>query len=56
MQKKNVIIKIGSSDDFFSRIKQVCKKIDNNEQIQPAHIITFEDPVDLAKFLTPKKN
>lgn len=55
MRHNNAIIKVGSSDEFFSRIKQVCKKLDKNEIVQTAHIITFEDPIDLTKFLTPKK-
>ena len=55
MQHNNAIIKIGNSDEFFSRIKQVCKKLDRKETVQSAHIITFEDPIDLIRFLTPKK-
>lgn len=55
MPNNNAIIKLGSSDEFFSRIKQVCQKLDNREAVESSHIITFEDPVDLAKFLTPKK-
>lgn len=55
MQHSNAVIKVGNPDEFFSRIKQVCKKLDKKEKIQTAHIITFEDPIDLTRFITPKK-
>lgn len=55
MRNSKVIIKTGTADDFFVRLKDTARKLDNKEIIKPAHIITFEDPSDMISFLSPKK-
>lgn len=53
--KTNVIIKYGTEEDFFNNARSIMQKLDKGEIVEPAHIITFGDPVDMVKFLTPKK-
>lgn len=53
--KTKTVIKIGTEADFFSNARKVMQKLDKKELIEDAHIITFGDPVDMMKFMTPKK-
>jgi predicted transcriptional regulator len=50
-----IIVKTGSSKDFFSRGKRIAKLLDKKKQIPTIRIISFEDPADLVAFLTKTK-
>jgi predicted transcriptional regulator len=55
MKKSNIMIGLGSVEDFFATAKEIAHKLDKKEMVEPAHIVTFADPSDLIKFLSPKK-
>lgn len=53
--KTKTVIKIGTETEFFSNARKVMQKLDKKEPIEDAHIITFDNPVDMMKFITSKK-
>lgn len=48
-------IKVASADDFFKRGKEIAKLADQGKRIPSEHIISFEDPEDLARLITTAK-
>ncbi|WP_213766938.1 MarR family transcriptional regulator [Caballeronia sp. dw_19] len=42
----------GTEAEFFARGKRLAQKIDRGEPIAETHILTFEDPADVAQLLT----
>lgn len=51
----NIVVTNGTVDEFFSRVKKLAQQIDRGEILESSHTITFEDPNDMIKFLSPKK-
>lgn len=45
-------LKTSSVDDFFARSKADAHKADTGEKIPQQRIMSFEDPVDLLRFVT----
>ena len=41
--------------DFFARGKATAKRIDEKKSLEKRRVISFEDPLDLAKFLMHTK-
>jgi len=48
-------IKVASADEFFKRGKGIAKLADQGKRIPQEHIISFEDPEDLARLITTAK-
>lgn len=42
----------GNAADFFARGKRLARVADNEEALPDLHMITFDDPSDLAQLLT----
>ena len=55
MKKTKVVLKTGSAEDFFSRLRVHAEKLDKGEVLQPGITITFEDPEDLLEVLTSER-
>ena len=51
---KNTVIETGtgSEAEFFARGRRIAQQADLGAPIPEAHIVTFEDPADLARLLT----
>ena len=49
------VIKTGTTEDFFARGRDLARRADRHEKFESQRTITFEDPVDLLKLLTPAK-
>lgn len=49
------IVKIGGSEDFFKRGRQIAKLADQGKPIPCERIISFEDADDMAKLITTEK-
>ena len=47
-----VTIKTGTQADFFKRGRALARAIDRGEPAPEESVISFEDPVDLIKFIT----
>jgi predicted transcriptional regulator len=53
--KTKVVLKTGSTEDFFSRLRENAEKLDKGEVLPPGITITFEDPEDLLEVLTSER-
>jgi len=54
-KKHSVIVGSGSTEDFFSRVRQHAQMLDRGETL-PAEIrITFEDPLELLSVLSAER-
>jgi predicted transcriptional regulator len=49
------IVKIGGSEEFFKRGREIAKLADQGKPIPCERIISFEDPDDMAKLITTAK-
>lgn len=45
-------ITTGTERDFFDRGKELAKKLDRGERVEPECIISFEDPQELLELVT----
>lgn len=52
---KKVTIGLGDEDDFFERGRRVAKAADRGEVIPEEAVVTFGDPVELVRALTPSR-
>jgi predicted transcriptional regulator len=55
MKKTKVTLRIGSTEDFFDRLRDHAKKLDRGETLPPGITITFEDPEDLLEVLASER-
>jgi predicted transcriptional regulator len=55
MRKTKVTLRIGSTEDFFNRLRERAEKLDRGETLPPGITITFEDPEDLLEVLTSER-
>lgn len=46
-----LIVKIETVEEFFERGRKIAQLADQQLPIPPSHIISFEDPADLRKWL-----
>jgi len=52
---RNVIVKTGTTEEYFARIREIAKQIDRGEVPQPEFTLTFEDPADMFAVMTPAR-
>ena len=55
MRKTKINLRVGSTEDFFDRLREHAKKLDTGEALPPGITITFEDPEDLLEVLTSER-
>ncbi len=55
MRKTKVTLRVGSTEDFFSRLLERAKKLDEGGVLPSGITITFEDPEDLLDVLTSER-
>jgi predicted transcriptional regulator len=55
MRKAKVTLRVGSTEDFFNRLRDRARKLDKGETLPPGITITFEDPEDLLEVLTSER-
>jgi predicted transcriptional regulator len=55
MKKTKITLRVGSTEDFFDRLRDHAKKLDRGETLPPGITITFEDPEDLLEVLTSER-
>jgi predicted transcriptional regulator len=51
---KTALIETGAAteEDFFARGRRIAQRADRGAPIPETHVVTFEDPADLARLLT----
>lgn len=52
---KKVTIGLGDENEFFERGRRIAKAVDNGEAIPEEAVVTFGDPVELVRALTPSR-
>jgi predicted transcriptional regulator len=55
MRKTKITLRVGSTEDFFDRLRERAEKLDRGETLPPGITITFEDPEDLLDVLTSER-
>lgn len=55
MRKAKITLKVGSTEDFFNRLREHAEKLDRGETLPPGITVTFEDPADLLEVLTSER-
>lgn len=55
MRKAKITLKVGSTEDFFSRLREHAEKLDKGQTLPGGITITFEDPEDLLEVLTSER-
>lgn len=52
---RNVIVKTGTTEEFFTRVREIAKEIDRGKVPKPEFTLTFEDPADMFAVMTPAR-
>ena len=52
---RNVIVKTGTTEEFFAHVRQLTKKMDLGEVPAPEFSLTFEDPGDMFAVMSPAR-
>lgn len=52
---KNVTIKTGTADEFFKRGRKIARLADQGMALPEERVLSFEDPNDLLRLLTPAR-
>jgi len=52
---RNVIVKTGTTEDYFARGREIAQKIDRGETLVPEFTLTFEDPGDMFAVMSPAR-
>lgn len=48
-------IKTGTEDDFFQRGRQLARTADRSKELPSESIISFEDPAEVMRLITPAR-
>ena len=51
----NVIAKIGTTEEYFARGREIARQIDAGEPLTPEFTLTFEDAADMFAVMTPAR-
>lgn len=52
---RNVIIKTGTTEEYFAHVREIGKQIDRGEVPKSEFTLTFEDPGDMFAVMTPAR-
>jgi len=52
---RNIIVNTGTTEDFFTSIRETAKQIDRGDVPKPVFTLTFEDPGDMFAVMTPAR-
>ena len=52
---RNVIVKTGTTEDYFARVRDITSQIDRGEVPKPEFTLTFEDPGDMFAVMSPAR-
>jgi len=52
---RNVIVSTGIAVDFFKHSREISRKIDNGEALEPEFTLTFEYPGDMFSVMSPAR-
>jgi len=52
MNNETYTVTTGPIEDFFKQGREIARKLDRGERVEPVRIISFEDPDDMLELLT----
>lgn len=52
MNNETYTVTTGPVEGFFKQGREIARKLDRGEKVEPVHIISFEDPDDMLELLT----
>lgn len=52
---RNILVNTGTTESFFKRNREIARKIDNSEGLEPEYTLTFEDPGDMFAVMSPAR-
>ena len=52
---RNVIVNIGTTEEFFAGVCETSKQLDRGEVPKPEFTLTFEDPGDMFAVMYPAR-
>lgn len=52
---RNVVVKTGTTDEYFSRVREIARQLDRGETPQTEFTLTFEDPADMFAVMSPAR-
>jgi predicted transcriptional regulator len=52
---RNINVNIGTVGDFFQRGREIARKVDRGEALEPEYTLTFEDPGDMFAVMSPAR-
>lgn len=55
MKRTKVVLKTGSTEEFFGRLRERAKKLDRGETLPAGITISFEDPMEMLKVLSSER-
>jgi predicted transcriptional regulator len=54
-KRKSILVKTGTTGQFFDNAKNIMRAADKGERIKPSHTLIFEEPSEMLHFLTETK-
>ena len=52
----HIVVEIGTEEAFFARGQQLARSADRGEPLPEQHVLSFEDPEELKKFLVSNRD
>jgi predicted transcriptional regulator len=52
---RNINVSNGTVGDFFQRGREIARKVDRGEALEPEYTLTFEDPGDMFAVMSPAR-
>ena len=52
---RNVIVSTGTTEEYFTQVREAAKQIDRGEVPKPEFTLTFEDPGDMFAVMSPAR-
>lgn len=52
---KRTTVRAGTAREFFERGRNYAKRVRSGAPLGKSHLITFEDPIDMMRILSPAK-
>jgi predicted transcriptional regulator len=52
---RNINVNNGTAGDFFQRGREIARKVDRGEALEPEYTLTFEDPGDMFTVMSPAR-
>ena len=52
MNNETYTVTTGSIEGFFQQGREIARKLDRREKVEPVRIISFEDPDDMLELMT----